>query len=76
MGPSGIVPGKNELTSPQIERVKVRNSIAHDFIASEGISENDLFALILPHPEWHDASGVHFTQTGKDAEGKQVVEEN
>jgi len=66
-------PGKPEQIDPRTERVKVRNSIAHDFITKAGIPEDDLFSVILPHPEYHDMGGVHFLEQGKEVEGKEVA---
>ena len=61
--------GKPELN----EQVKARNAIAHKFIEQAGISEDDLFGLISPHPELHDAGGIHYQPEGSALLGRQVA---
>lgn len=63
--------GKPELN----EQVKARNAIAHKCIEQAGISEDDLFSLISPHPELHDAGGIHYKPEGYALLGRQVASE-
>jgi lysophospholipase L1-like esterase len=39
-----------------------------------GIPTNDLFGLVVEHPDWHSGDGVHFNGKGKEAQAKQVAE--
>ena len=64
-----------EQLDPRTERVKVRNAIASEFVSKEGIPVDDLYALVLPHPEYNDAAGVHFTVPGEQAQAAQVAAE-
>jgi hypothetical protein len=57
------------------ERVKARNAIALEFVGPAGIDVDDLFTTMLPHPEYHDAGGIHFTQDGIEVQGEQVAAE-
>jgi lysophospholipase L1-like esterase len=68
-------PNKPTQIDPRTERVKVRNSIAHDFITQAGIPEDDIFTAILPHPEFHDMGGIHYLPEGREFEGKEVAEQ-
>jgi len=63
--------GKPELN----EQVKARNAIAHKCIEQAGIAEDDLFSLISPHPELHDAGGIHYKPEGYDLLGRQAASE-
>ena len=58
---------------PRTDRVKARNAIALEFVSKDGIAVDDLFASMLPHPEYHDNGGVHFTTPGEEAQGEQVA---
>ena len=66
-----IAPRQPELN----EQVKARNAIAHKFIEQAGISEDDLFSLISPHPELHDAVGIHYKPDGYALLGRKVATE-
>jgi hypothetical protein len=66
------VPNHPEQIDPRTERVKARNAIAHEFVSKAGIPEDDLFTLMLAHPELHDAGGIHFTRAGEEMQGAQV----
>ncbi len=58
----------------RIERIKVRNAIASDFAKQNGIPVDDLFALVVDHPEYFSKDGVHFNQAGIDAQARQVAD--
>lgn len=59
---------------PRIKRIKVRNAIASDFAKQNHIPINDLFALVVDHPEYFSKDGVHFNQAGIDAQARQVAD--
>ena len=59
--------------SERTERVKARNRIAAEIMDEHGIPTNDLFGLVIGHPEFHGGDGVHFNGTGKEAQGKAVA---
>ena len=63
---------KFEQFGPMNERVKVRNQIAAEFAAKEGILLNDIYSVKENTPE-QSADGVHFKQEAKEAQGKQVA---
>jgi hypothetical protein len=60
--------------APMTDRVKARNAIAHELVSQAGIPEDDLFTLMLPHPELHVADGIHFTKPGVQMQGEQVAQ--
>jgi hypothetical protein len=64
---------KIEEFSPPTERVKKRNQIATQFVTKQKIAVNDLYGLVVDHPEWWSGDGVHFAQAGIAAEAAQVV---
>ena len=51
-----------------------RNRISTELMAKDGIPVNDLYALMLPHPEFC-ADGLHYKAEGKAMQGKQVAAE-
>ena len=66
-------PGHPEQVDPRAARVKVRNSIAREFVRQAGIPEDDLFSLVEPHPEYQDAGGIHFKPEGYALLARQVA---
>jgi len=60
--------------SGRTARVKARNRIAVEFVSQHGIPVNDLYALVVGHPEYHAPDGTHFSNEGKAAQAKQVAE--
>jgi hypothetical protein len=68
-------PGHPDQNAPLTERVKARNAIALEFVSKAGIPVDDIFTTMLPHPEYHDAAGIHFTQQGEQIQGEQVAAE-
>jgi len=56
------------------ERVRVRNRLAAEIMKERGIPTNDLFGLVVVHPDWHSSDGTHFNAKGKAAQAKQVAE--
>jgi hypothetical protein len=59
---------------PNTERVKLRNTHAQQWLASAGIPLDDLFSLVIDHPEYHSRDGVHFNETGQKVLASQVVQ--
>jgi len=57
----------------QTERVKARNRIAAKIVKKRGISTDDLYELVVKHPDWHSGDGVHFNAKGRSAQAKQVA---
>lgn len=68
------VNGKFEQLAPNNANVTERNRISTELMAREGIPVNDLYALMLPHPECC-ADGLHYKAEGKAMQGKQVAAE-
>lgn len=67
--------GHLDQISPFTERVKARNAIALEFVSKAGISVDDIFTTMLPHPEYHDNGGLHFTSQGEEVQAEQVAAE-
>jgi len=65
---------KELVVAPKTERVKERNRIAAEIMAKEKIPVDDLFALVIDHPEYSNADGVHFSPKGVSAQAAQVAE--
>jgi len=55
------------------ERIKVRNRTAAAFADRHHIPVNDLFGLVVTHPEYYSADGVHLNKLGIEAQAKQVA---
>jgi hypothetical protein len=55
------------------ERVKGRNQLASELIASLGIATDDLYGLVEKHPEYWSADGVHFDAQGREVEAAHVA---
>lgn len=68
------VNGKFEQLAPNNANVTERNRIALEFMAKENIPVDDLYALMLPHPECC-ADGLHYKAEGKAMQGAQVAAE-
>lgn len=74
MADSGKLMLQDDLKQRSNERVKTRNAIALTLMKKEKIPVDDLYALMVPHPELH-AGDVHFTREGSALEGRQVSAE-
>ena len=59
---------------PKTERVRHRNRIADACAASRGIPVNDLYALVVDHPEYFSEDGTHFNSDGLTVVGRRVAE--
>lgn len=56
------------------ERVRKRNEIAMQFVGEMDLAVDDLFGLVIDHPEYYSADGVHFNNEGKAAQVQQVAQ--
>jgi hypothetical protein len=59
--------------SPKTQRVIARNQIVVDVAKKEGIPVDDLYALVVDHPEYWIDDGTHFKPEGQAVEAKQVA---
>ncbi|HUB25873.1 MAG TPA: SGNH/GDSL hydrolase family protein [Tepidisphaeraceae bacterium] len=60
--------------SDRTDRVRQRNEIAADVLTAHEIGFDDLFSLVLNHPEYYKPDGVHFDDAGVEAEAEQVAD--
>lgn len=58
---------------PRNARAVTRNTIARDLAGEAGAAIDDLYTLVIAHPEWHADDGVHFQDAGRKALGAQVA---
>ena len=56
------------------QRVRERNQIALEFVRQANLAVDDLYALVIDHPEHFSSDGVHFNNEGKTAQTRQVAE--
>ena len=59
---------------PRTRRVEARNAIAARIVGAEKIPVDDLFALMIDHPEYHELDGIHFGGKGVAAQAARVAE--
>jgi len=59
--------------SDRTDRVRQRNQIAADILTAHEMVFDDLFTLVLDHPEYYKSDGVHFEAAGVKAEADQVA---
>ena len=59
--------------SPDNPRVVARNEIVVDMAAKEGIPVNDLYSLVVDHPEYWTGDAIHFQPEGQAVEAQQVA---
>lgn len=65
--------GMKEL-APITERMKARNTIALEYVKSQGIEVNDLWELVIEHPEYYaGGDGTHPVDSGFEILGQQVA---
>jgi len=55
------------------QTVRERNRIAAEFVATAGLSTDDLFDLGIAHPEYYSDDGVHYNAEGRAAQARQVA---
>ncbi len=60
--------------SETTDRVRQRNAIAAGFVEPLGLPVDDLFALVIDHPEYYSPDGVHFNAEGIRAQARQVAQ--
>jgi len=65
--------GEKLRIAPKTERVKARNQIALAIVTKGRIPVNDLFALVVDHPEFSSPDGVHASPAGISAQADQVA---
>lgn len=65
---------KLEELDSKTERVRVRNRLMREIATELRLTTNDLFTLVLDHPELFAQDGVHFKPAGQSALGRQVAE--
>lgn len=56
------------------ERVKARNWIAAELLRDRNIVTDDLYGLVEQHQEYFSGDGVHFNETGRELQAKQVAQ--
>jgi hypothetical protein len=59
--------------SERTGRVKARNALALAVAARHQLPVDDLFGLVVDHPEYFSSDGVHFNQTGVAVQARQVA---
>lgn len=59
--------------SDRTERVRARNKIAEQCVLHERIAVDDLFTLVVDHPEYWSKDGVHFNAKGIALQAEQVA---
>jgi len=62
-----------EQLDERTERVRKRNDIAMKFVGEKNLAVDDLFTLVIDHPEYFSSDGVHFNNAGKTAQIQQVA---
>jgi hypothetical protein len=71
--PMRDAPANLEKLHPENGVVLARNKIVTNVAAKEGIPVNDLYSLVVDHPEYWSTDGVHFKPEGQAVEAKQVA---
>lgn len=56
------------------QRVAARNALARELVNARGIAVDDLHALAIEHTQHFADDGVHFSASGRTAQGGQVAE--
>ncbi len=51
-----------------------RNQIAQEIMEKNNVVINDLYQLMIEHPEYYRDDGLHFNQQGQELQGKAVSE--
>lgn len=66
--------GQPGVLAPKTERVRERNRIARDLAAQLRLSVNDLFELVIGHPEYFADDGVHLNENGQQTLSRAVAD--
>jgi hypothetical protein len=56
------------------QRVKLRNRIAAELLQGRSIATDDLYGLVESHQEYWSGDGVHFNDTGREIQARQVAD--
>lgn len=67
------VAGHPGAMDPKTERVRERNRIALDLAARHNLPVNELFRLVIGHPEYFAEDGVHFNGRGQEVLAREVA---
>lgn len=62
------------LDQDRTPRVRMRNRTAEMYATQHDIPINDLFGLVVAHPEYYAADGVHLNTPGIEAQAEQVAD--
>lgn len=68
------VKGDVQKLESRTERVKERNRVAGEIVEREKIPVDDLFSVVIDHPEFQSSDGVHYNAKGYAAIGAQVAQ--
>ena len=55
-------------------RVEARNRILCQAAEARKLAVNDLYGLLIEHPDYHSNDGTHFAQEGKEKQAQKVAE--
>jgi hypothetical protein len=67
------VKGQVDQLDPSNARAVRRNVLAAAIMKQSGVPTDDLYNLVLEHPEYYKPDGVHFSEKGVEAEAKDVA---
>ncbi len=67
------VKGQVDQLDPSNARAVRRNLLAAAIMKQSGIPTDDLYNLVLEHPEYYKPDGVHFNEKGVEVEAKEVA---
>ena len=66
--------GQPGTLDPRTDRVRERNRISQALAAQHSLPVNDLFELVIGHPEYFADDGVHFNGQGQEILSRAVAE--
>ena len=67
------VKGQVDQLDPSNARAVRRNVLAAAIMKQSGIPTDDLYNLVLEHPEYYKPDGVHFNEKGIEVEAREVA---
>jgi len=67
-------PGNLQQLTDGNARVEIRNRILRQAAEARSMPVNDLYGLVIDHPEYHSNDGTHFAPAGKEKQAQQVAE--
>jgi hypothetical protein len=67
------VRGQVDQLDPSNARAVRRNTVAAAIMKQAGIPTDDLYNLVLDHPEYYKPDGIHFNEKGVEVEAKAVA---